>query len=61
MAQITEKELAALGDLLSAEQLATAKYRSLAQCTQDAAMKDCYTRMADRHKSHFDALYANLK
>ena len=59
MAQITEMELAALGDLLSAEKLACAKYRSIAQGTQDAALKDRYTQLADRHQRHFETLYAN--
>lgn len=61
MAQITEKELSALGDLLSAEQLATAKYRAVAQMTTDAALKDRYTQMAQHHQRHFDELYTNLK
>ena len=61
MAQITEKELSYLGDLLSAEQLSMAKYREAAEMTQDAALKDCYTNMAQRHQRHFDELYTNLK
>ncbi|MBQ9779277.1 MAG: hypothetical protein IJW22_10210 [Clostridia bacterium] len=61
MAQITEKELSALGDLLSAEQLAITKYCAAAQGTTDAALKDCYTQMAQRHQRHFDELYTNLK
>ena len=61
MAQITEKELSALGDLLAAEQLAITKYCNAAGCTSDAALKDCYTQMAQRHQRHFDELYTNLK
>jgi rubrerythrin len=61
MALITQKELAALGDLLSAEQLAITKYCSAAQCTADTALKDCYTQLAQRHQQHFDELYTNLK
>jgi hypothetical protein len=61
MAQITEKELSALGDLLSMESTLAAKCQNLASCTQDTALKDCYTQMARRHQAHLDELYANLK
>ena len=61
MAQITEKELSALSDLLGAEQLMTQKYRAQACCAGDAAIKDYYEQMAARHQRHFDELYANLK
>ena len=61
MAQITEKELSYLSDLLSAEQICAAKYRAFAENTADAAMKDCYNSLAQRHTGHFDQLYTNLK
>ena len=61
MAQITEKELTALGDLMSMESVLHAKCCSMASCTSDAALKDCYTQMAQRHQRHFDELFSNLK
>lgn len=61
MAQITEKELGFLGDLMTAEQLQIAKYCNAAQKTSDKAIADCYTRMAERHQRSFDKLYENLK
>ena len=61
MTQITEKELSALSDLLTAEQITIAKYKANAEMTQDAAIKDKYTQMAARHQRHFDELYTNLK
>ncbi len=61
MAQITEKELSALGDLLNFEQNIVAKYKAAAEMTQDSALKDCYTQLAGRHQRHFDELYTNLK
>ena len=61
MAQITEKELSYLCDLLSAEQLCAAKYSAFAENTADAALKDCYGSLAQRHSQHFDQLYTNLK
>lgn len=61
MAQITEKELSALGDLLSMESVLAAKCCAMAQETSDAALKDCYVQMAQRHQRHFDELFANVK
>lgn len=61
MAQITEKELSALGDLLTFEQLAVAKYTHAACNTQDTALADLCNQMAKRHQRHFDDLYSNLK
>ena len=61
MAQITEKELGFLGDLMTAEQLQIAKYCNAAKNTTDKAIADCYTQMAERHQRNFDRLYANLK
>lgn len=46
MAQITEKELSALGDLMSMEGVLCAKCHDMANGTQDAALKDQYTQMA---------------
>ena len=61
MAQITEKELSALSDLLSAEQQLHAKCCHMASTTGDAALKERYTAMAARHQRHLDDLYTNLK
>ena len=61
MAQITEKELSALGDLMSMEGVLCAKCHDMASCTQDAALKEQYTQMAQRHQRHFDELFSNLK
>ena len=61
MAQITEKELTALGDLMSMESVLCAKCCNLANNTSDAALKDCYTQMMQRHQRHFDELFSNLK
>lgn len=61
MAQITEKELGFLGDLMTAEQLQIAKYASAAKNATDTAIADCYAQMAERHQRSLDKLYANLK
>ncbi|MBE6691214.1 MAG: hypothetical protein E7590_08060 [Ruminococcaceae bacterium] len=61
MAQITEKELSALGDLMTMESVLGAKCCALATETDDAELRDIYTQMAGRHQRHFDQLYGNLK
>ena len=61
MAQITEKELTALGDLMNMEGVLAAKCCYMASNTQDAALRDRYTQMAQQHRGHFDRLYSNLK
>ena len=61
MAQITEKELSALSDLMSAEKQLMAKCCHMASTTQDAALKERYAMMATRHQRHIDDLYTNLK
>ena len=61
MAQITSKELTAIDDLLGMETLLSAKYEYVASKTEDAALKDCYTQMAQRHKQHTEQLYGQLK
>lgn len=61
MAQITEKELTAIGDLLSMEKNMVAKCCDMACNTQDMGLKDRYNQMAQQHQRHFDQLYSNLK
>ena len=61
MAQITCKELSALSDLMSAEELMVAKYRAYAAQSNDSALKNQYEQIAQRHQRHFDELYSNLK
>ena len=61
MAQITEKELTAIGDLLSMEENLVAKYRAYATQTTDSALKNEYEQIAQRHQRHYDELFAHLK
>ncbi len=61
MAQITEKELSAIGDLMTMEQTLHQKCLYMAAHTTDKALADCYTQMAQHHQRHFDELFANLK
>ena len=61
MAQITEKELSALGDLMTLEQTLHQKCLFMAGQTTDTALSACYKSLADHHQRHLNDLYANLK
>lgn len=61
MAQITEKELSALSDLLTMEQDLVAKYKHAASVATDSTLKNEYEQIAQRHQRHYDELYSNLK
>ena len=61
MAEITSKELGAIGDALAIEETLIGKYRYYASMATDAAIKNHFEQMADRHKRHYDELYSNLK
>ena len=61
MGQLSEKELAALNDLLADEELLVKKFKMLASHTNDEAIKKKYERISQQHQGHFDALYAHLK
>lgn len=61
MGQLSEKELAALNDLLADEELLTKKFKMLASQTEDAEIKQKYERISEQHQGHFNALYAHLQ
>lgn len=61
MAQITQKELSAISDLLTMEENLVQKYKCYACQTTDASLKNQYEQIAARHQRHYDELYANLK
>lgn len=61
MAQITTKELGAIGDALAVEETLISKYRYYASVTDDAALKNKYEQIADRHQHHFDELYSHVR
>lgn len=61
MAQITEKELSAIGDLMTMEQTLHQKCLFMAASTTDTALAECYKNLAQHHQRHFDELFSNLK
>jgi hypothetical protein len=60
MGNLTEKELGAIGDLLSAEELLIKKFDMLAQSAQDSALKTKLSGIAEKHQQHFDKLFNHL-
>lgn len=61
MAQLSEKELSAIYDLLSDEELLVKKFKMLASQSQDAEIKQKYESISQKHQGHFNALYAHLQ
>ncbi|HWR24179.1 MAG TPA: hypothetical protein VN366_11955 [Feifaniaceae bacterium] len=60
MSNLTEKELSALGDLLSFEELLVKKYNNLAETATDQEVKQKMQSIAQKHQEHFDKLYGQL-
>lgn len=61
MAQLTGKELSALQDLLTDEELLVKKFKMLASQTADTEIKDRYEAISKQHQNHYNALYAYLQ
>ncbi len=59
--QLTEMELLHLGDQLSAEALAIAKNATYAKESTDPKLQQMYSRIADRHRSHYEILMRNAQ
>lgn len=60
MGQISEKELSALNDLLTEEELLIKKFKMLAEHTGDQEISAKFTEISNQHQGHFNALYAQL-
>lgn len=61
MAQLSEKELTALNELLADEELLTKKFSMLASQTSDPEIQQKYQQISQQHQSHFNSLYEYLK
>lgn len=61
MAQLSEKELSALNDLLADEELLTKKFSMLAKQTGDSEISQKYEQISRQHQEHFNSLYEYLK
>lgn len=61
MDQLSEKELMALNDLLTEEELLVKKFKMLSEHSQDTEVKAKFTEIANKHQEHFKSLYAQLR
>ena len=61
MAQLSEKELGTINDLISEEGILVKKFQMLAKQTEDTEIKEKYERISNQHQGHLNALYAHLK
>ena len=60
MAQLSEKELASLQELLSDEDLLVKKFKMLAEHATDSQVKEKMLEIAGKHQSHLNELYSHL-
>ena len=60
MANLTAKELSAIGDHLAMEDNIIRKYRMYASTSQDPQIKQRCEDIAQRHQSHFNTLMGHL-
>lgn len=61
MNQLSEKELMALNELLSDEELLVKKFQMLSEHSQDTEVKAKFTEIANKHQEHFKSLYEQLR
>ena len=60
MPNLTSKELDAISDELTYEQVLIKKYKNYATMTNDQTIKSTYERLAAQHQSHFNILMGHL-
>lgn len=61
MSYLSEKELSAINELLSGEELLVKKFQMFAEQTNDAEMKAKFEAIANKHQNHFNMLYDQLR
>lgn len=60
MANLTEKELSGLKDLLGGEELLIKKFQMLADQTDDQALKNKLSGISQMHQEHYNTLYSKI-
>lgn len=60
MSNLSEKELSALNDCLSEEELLVKKFQMLASHATDANVRSEMEKISKRHQAHFNKLYSHL-
>lgn len=61
MADLSEKELSSIQDILSQEELLIKKFKNLSNQCEDEEIKDKLMNISDRHQKHFNSIYAQLR
>ena len=61
MSRLSEKELGAINELLSEEELLVKKFNMLAQQTNDPGIKKEFEAIAKKHQGHFNMLFDQLR
>lgn len=60
MAQLSEKELSSIQELLADEDLLVKKFQMLAEHASDAQVKSKMLEISEKHQSHLNELYSKL-
>lgn len=60
MAQLSEKELASIQELLADEDLLVKKFKMLAEHAENEQVKSKMLEISDKHQKHFNELYSHL-
>lgn len=60
MAQLSEKELSCIQELLSDEDLLVKKFQMLAEHATDEKVKSKMLEISDKHQRHLNDLYGKL-
>lgn len=61
MADLSEKELSSIQDILTQEELLIKKFKNLSNQCKDEEIKDKLMSISDRHQKHFNSIYAQLR
>ena len=60
MAQLSEKELSSIQELLSDEDLLVKKFKMLSEHTTDEKVKSKLLEISNKHQQHLNELYSKL-
>jgi rubrerythrin len=60
MAQLSEKELASIQELLADEDLLVKKFKMLAEHAENEQVKSKMLEISDKHQKHVNELYSHL-
>ena len=60
MAQLSEKELASIQELLADEDLLVKKFKMLAEHAENEEIKSKMLEISDKHQKHVNELYSHL-